>query len=97
MLKRLKRLYDYSTRHNVIIILLTRNTFPFNASKTPVKFYAASETNTYEIVNKTRSVKRIRKYTCNVGRAPIAAGEARRIGGEVAALDIWGYREADIY
>lgn len=74
--KRLKCLYDYPTRHNVTIILLTRNTFSFNASKIPVKFFVASYTNTYDIVNtKTRSVKRIRKYTCNVGSAHIAVGE----------------------
>jgi len=93
----LKRLYDYPTRHNVIIILLTRNTFPFNARKTPVKFRVASSTNTYKVVNKTRSVKRRRKYTCNIGRAYIAAGEAGRVGGEVGKLDVWGHREADIY
>ena len=97
LLKRLKRLYDYPTRHNVIIILLTRNTFPFNARKTPVKFRVASSTNTYKVVNKTRSVKRRRKYTCNIGRAYIAAGEAGRVGGEVGKLDVWGHREADIY
>ena len=44
---------------------------------------------------KTRSVKRIRKYTCDVGRACIAAGEA---GGQEVRWEhlISGVRERQI-
>lgn len=90
MLVSMKCLYDYPSSHNVIIGLVTRNTFSFNASKTPVKFLA-SYTNTHEIFNrKTRRMKRIGKYICNVGRACITVGKAGRIGGDVEIFDIWG-------